>query len=174
MKKNLISVIILALVLANLILTAILTFSVLPQSKKANELIAKVCSAIDLDLQGGGYAAQELDVDLDKVVNYALNGGEKMTINLTAGEDGVKHYAMVQVTLGLNSEHEDYKTYGSEEQLADKESMLQDIVQTVVGSHTSEDLLGDKESIRQEILEAIRKRYESNFVISVSYTVSVQ
>lgn len=174
MKKNLISVIILALVLADLILTAILTFSVLPQSKKANELIEKVCSAIDLDLEGGGYAAKELDVDLDKVVNYALNGGDKMTINLKAGEDGVKHYAMVQVTLGLNSEHEDYKTYGSEEQLADKESMLQDIVYSVVGAHTSEELLENKEGIRTELLEAVRDLYDSGFVISVSYTVSIQ
>ena len=34
MKKNLITVIILALVLANLILTAILVFTIIPQTKK--------------------------------------------------------------------------------------------------------------------------------------------
>lgn len=44
MKKNLMSVLILALVVANLILTAILMISVVPQTKKANELINKVCS----------------------------------------------------------------------------------------------------------------------------------
>ena len=53
MKKNLISVIILALVLTNLVLTALLIFSVLPQTKKANQLIEKVCKAIDLDLNSG-------------------------------------------------------------------------------------------------------------------------
>ena len=39
MKKNLISVIILALVLANFVLTALLVFTVLPETKKANKLI---------------------------------------------------------------------------------------------------------------------------------------
>ena len=53
MKKNLISVLILALVLANLILTAILTFTIVPQTKKSNELINQVCSAIDLELESG-------------------------------------------------------------------------------------------------------------------------
>ena len=53
MKKNLMSVLILVLVLANLVLTAILMISVVTQSQKANELITKVCSAIDLELEGG-------------------------------------------------------------------------------------------------------------------------
>ena len=53
MKKNLISVVILALVFANFVLTALLMFSVLPETKKANTLIEKVCSAIDLDLNSG-------------------------------------------------------------------------------------------------------------------------
>ena len=42
MKKNLISVVILALVFANFVLTALLMFSVLPETKKANTLIEKV------------------------------------------------------------------------------------------------------------------------------------
>lgn len=53
MKKNLITVIILALVLANLILTAILVFTIIPQTKKSNQLIDQVCSAINLELQSG-------------------------------------------------------------------------------------------------------------------------
>lgn len=174
MKKNLISVIILALVLANLILTAVLTLSVLPQSRKANELIAKVCNAIDLDLEGGGYAAQEMDVDLDKVVNYSLNGGNSMTINLKPGEDGQPHYAVVQVSMGMNSEHEDYKTYGTEEQLADKEGMLQDIVFSVIGAHTSEELQSNREAIQEELLDSIRKLYDSQFVYNVSLRCTIQ
>lgn len=39
MKKNLMSVLILALVLVNLILTGILTITILPQTKKSNELV---------------------------------------------------------------------------------------------------------------------------------------
>ena len=50
MKKNLMTVLVLALVLVNLVLTAILTISILPETKKANELITQVCNAIDLEL----------------------------------------------------------------------------------------------------------------------------
>ena len=53
MKKNLLTVIILALVLVNLILTAVLAFSVIPQTKKSNELIDQVCAAINIELEGG-------------------------------------------------------------------------------------------------------------------------
>ena len=53
MKKNLMTVVILALVFANFVLTAIMMFSVLPQTQKANELINKVCAAIDLELNSG-------------------------------------------------------------------------------------------------------------------------
>ena len=48
MKKSLMTVIILALVFANFVMTAIMMFSVLPQTKKANEMITRVCEAIDL------------------------------------------------------------------------------------------------------------------------------
>ena len=175
MKKNLISVIILALVLADLILTAVVAFVLIPQNKKSNELIEKVCNAIDLDLEGGGYAAQELDVPLDKIVNYSLNGGETMTINLTPAADGVEHFALVQVTLGLNSEHEDYKKLGSEEQLADKEGQLRDIVFSVVGQHTSEEIRNNRDEIRTEILKKIADEvYGSRLVVTVSFTATVQ
>ena len=53
MKKNLISVLILALLVVNLVMTAILTITILPETKKSNELITRVCSAIDLELQSG-------------------------------------------------------------------------------------------------------------------------
>ena len=50
MKKNLISVLILALCFANLVLTALLIFTIIPETKKANNLIDQVCQAISLDL----------------------------------------------------------------------------------------------------------------------------
>lgn len=48
MKKNLISVLILALCFANLVLTALLIFTIIPETKKANNLIDQVCQAISL------------------------------------------------------------------------------------------------------------------------------
>jgi len=173
MKKNLMSVVILALVLANLILTAVLTISVLPQTKLANELITKVCAAIDLDLEGGS-ASGNATIPLDQVETYNVNAGETMTINLKPGADGVNHYVVMEVTLGVNTKHEDYKKYGSAEQLAAKEGMIKDKIFSVVSGHTIDDMRNDQKSVQNEILEELRSMYNSDFLVSVSCTSTYQ
>lgn len=173
MKKNLMSVVILALVLVNLILTAVLMISVLPQTKQANELISKVCAAIDLDLEGGSIEAMS-SVPLDQIENYSVNSGESMTINLKAGEDGVNHYAVMQITLGIDTKNEDYKKYGSAEELADKEGMIKDRIFSVVTAHTLEEMQADRNAIQKEILTSLRKMYSSDFIVNVAYTVTYQ
>ena len=53
MKKNLMSVVILALVLANFVLTGLLVFTIIPETRNANKMIEAVCAAIDLELSSG-------------------------------------------------------------------------------------------------------------------------
>lgn len=91
MKKNLMTVVVLALVLVNLILTAILTITILPETKKANELITQVCSAIDLELKSGSVTSSITNVPIDQVVTHDVNGGESMTVNLKESADGKEH-----------------------------------------------------------------------------------
>ena len=52
MKKSTLNVITLALVLINLVLTVLLTFSLVSTNKKTNNLITKVSEIIDLDVGG--------------------------------------------------------------------------------------------------------------------------
>ena len=101
MKRNLITVVILALVVVNLVLTAVLTITIVPEVSKANELITKVCAAIDLDLIAGDTAGP-LTIDVQNMVDYPL--GDKMTINLK-DSDGTPHYAVISVSLSLESTH---------------------------------------------------------------------
>ena len=101
MKKNLITVVVLALVLVNLILTAILTITILPETKKANELITQVCSAIDLELKSGSVTSNITNVPLEKVATHDVAGGESMTVNLKDSEDGKKHYAIIAVSISI-------------------------------------------------------------------------
>lgn len=173
MKKNLMSVVILALVLANLILTAVLTISILPQTKQANELITKVCAAIDLDLEGGS-STSSATVPLDQVETYNVNEGKSMTINLKAGEDGVNHYVVMEVTLGIDTKHEDYAKYGSADQLSAKEGLIKDRIFSVVSSHTIDEMRNDQQSVQDEIVEELRKMYNSDFIVSVSCTSTYQ
>ena len=112
MKKNLISVIILALVIANFVLTALLVFTILPETKKANQLIESVCSAIDLDLNSGA-ASGLSNVPIDQVDDFPLNGGETMTISFKTDDSGTAHYLVAAISLSLNSSICSDKSFGS-------------------------------------------------------------
>ena len=52
MKKNLISIVILALLIVNIVLTAVMMFSVTSTNKKTAALVTDVAAAINLDLGG--------------------------------------------------------------------------------------------------------------------------
>ena len=59
MKKNLISIIILALLIVNIVLTAIMMFSVTTTNRKTAALVGDIASAISLDLGTGEIGEQE-------------------------------------------------------------------------------------------------------------------
>ena len=94
MKKNLISVLILALCFANLVLTALLIFTIIPETKKANNLIDQVCEAISLDLNSGT-ATSGSQLPQDQIVDYALTADDDtLTFNFAPSEDGNTRLAL--------------------------------------------------------------------------------
>ena len=164
MKKNLMSVIILALVLANLVLTALLIFTVLPETKKANQMIDAVCSAISLELNSSGGSNVG---NIDQIVTYDINGGEPMSMNLRS-EDGKSHYAVIEISLSLNKESEYYTKY-SPEVLAEKESIIKNDINLIIVQHTKEELISNPAAIQQEILEDMQSLFGADYVIGVSF-----
>ena len=54
MKKNVVSIIILALSVANLVLSALLVFTFVPQAKKTDKLVTEICSVLKLELDSSG------------------------------------------------------------------------------------------------------------------------
>ncbi len=167
MKKNLMSVLILALVVANLILTAILMISVVPQTKNANELITKVCSAIDLELEGGKESAS-IDIPMDQIESVALADGETLNINLKDDGSGKNHYAVVSVSLALDTKNEGYETYGPEG-ISSKQDIIKDEIIKTVSSHTIKEMKENRAGVQDEILERLRKLFDSDFIVSVVF-----
>lgn len=164
MKKNLLSVLVLALVLANLILTAILTFSVISEVKKTDALVGKIATAIDLEMRevNGG---EEEEVPIEKLAVYNIE--ESMTINLKPGEDEAEHYAKLSVSLSMNTENEDYEKYG--ETIAEKESLIKNEVNDVVSSYTIDEIKSNTQAVQDELLERVRKMYDSDFIVEVIF-----
>lgn len=167
MKKNLISVVILALVFGNLVLTAIMMFTVLPETKKANNLIDQVCQAISLDINNGaGVSAANLPQD--QIVDYALNAdGETMTLNFATSEDGETHYLVCNISLSLNKESKGYEQYQGD--LSSKKNIILADITDIVGQYTMEEYSADKTVVSDKILTTLQKKFGTDFIVGVNF-----
>lgn len=163
MKKNIFSVIITALTVINVVLTAILFFVMLPTFQKTNNLITQVASVLNLELDADGDADSD-DYSLKDLKSVSVTFEEQQTLNLKNGSDGESHYAMLNgYTLSVYKEADDYKDVSSI--LENNRAEITDIIRSVVQSHTSEDISQDQ--IQKEALEEIQKHLDSKAVKKV-------
>lgn len=163
MKKNLMTMIILALVVANLVLTAIMMFAVVPTSQKANELITKVCEAIDLELNSGA-ATGLSNLPIDQIATYNVSAGETMTINLAGGD----HYALVAVSLSINKESDRYKDKTTEI-LTEQESIVKNTINQIIRQYTKDELLVNSQAVQDEICKSLQKTYGADYIVGVNF-----
>ena len=88
MKKNLLSILILALLIVNIVLTSIMMFSVVGASKKTTQLVTDIASVLKLELRGGdGAVIQQVPMDQTEVYDIP-----EMTISLQKSDDGTEHW----------------------------------------------------------------------------------
>lgn len=167
MKKSLVTVITFALVLINLVLTALIAFTIIPETKAANELISKVSAAIDLDVSG----ASASDTNASSLANVQVyNIEDTMTINLKPSADGSSHYASLGVVLKLNKDSKNFETYGSK--FKDYEGVAKNDINSVVSSHTMEEMQNDSESIQAEIVDAMKADFGNDLVVGVGFSTA--
>lgn len=166
MKKNLISVIILALLIVNIVLTAIMMFSVTGASKKTAALVDDIATVLDLELASkeGKPAVAMTDTE-----TYSIS--DSMTVPLKKGEgDDKDHYCIVSITLSIDKKAEGYKEYGSAESLAAKEGLIKDEINGVFAQYTMEEARDNQEQIKEEILDRIQRMFDSRFIYNVSFS----
>lgn len=163
MKKNLISIVILALLVVNIVLSAITLFSVAGTNRKTAALVTDIASAIHLDL--GGEEEVETQVPMADIVTYDM---AEVTLPLRVGEDGEAHYAVLNITLSMNSKDKDYKSYGNDGDLSPRESLIRGEISDVIGQYTVEEARVSGSVIEQQILENIQALYDSKFIFNVT------
>ncbi len=171
MKKNILSMLILALLIVNIVMTAIMMFSVTGAMKSTTTLVGKIATVLDIELATG---ADEENVSIENTATYTI--ADTMTIPLkssieTDGEGNEKekeHYAMMKVIIYMNTQHEDYKKYGAAEELTAREEMIKSEIISVVRSHTLEEFKSDSEGIYAEITAKLQKMYNSRFIYKVA------
>ena len=161
MKKNLLSVVILALLVVNLILTGIMMFSCVSANKKTAALVNDIASVLDLELTGGGSNAEEVAA-VSVADTEIYNIADAMTVALRPSEDGKEHYCMCEVSFSMNKTHEDYETMSP--MVAAQESKIRSIIIGVIGGYTKEEAQANQKAIENAILEQVQQMFGSNFI----------
>lgn len=162
MKKNILTIIIMAITLINLILTALLIFVIVPTSNKTNQLVTKVASIVDLELESPDTAAEQIAVS--DIATYEIE--DKLTINLKSTDEN-PHYALLYVSLSMNSKHEDYATFSAK--MSDYDNNIEEIVTEEFGKYTMDEVQSNKNAIKEAILTRIQELFQSDFIINVSF-----
>jgi len=167
MKRSLLTVITFALVLVNLVLTAILTIAIVPEVNNANALIAKVTEAISLDLESGD-AASTGSYDQADITTVAFT--DTLTIALKKGDDGEQHYAVLGIVLSVYNNSENYATYGETITGGENEAYLQSVVTETVSAYTLEEIEDDPEAVKEAILQKYQDIYGKDLIVDVSFS----
>jgi flagellar basal body-associated protein FliL len=160
MKKNILTIIIMAITLINTVLLAMLIFVIVPTSNKTNQLVTKVASIVDLEVED----SQEGKVSVSDIVTQKYE--EKLTIKLDSSSEE-PHYAILYVSLSMNSKHEDYELL--KEKVTENENPVLEIVTEEFGKYSIDNVQDNKEEIRQQVLTRIQELFQSDFIINVSF-----
>lgn len=164
MKKNLITVIILAICVVNLILNIMLVFVCMPSARKTNDLITRIASVLDLELEGED---EQQTVDLKHMANFNI---EAQVVNLKDDGSGEEHYVQMGLTLGLDNSSKDYETLNGV--LADASGAVFDEARNVIQNYTYAEVSDQatQEKIKKQILENLQKKYSTQCIYSVSFS----
>lgn len=165
MKKSLLSVITLALVVINLILSTVIVFSILPTSRKTDKMITQVCSALNLELESKKNATGEKNYSIEQLETYDIE--DSLTIPLKKGEDGKDHYAVVSVSIVVNKEHDDYKKYV--ESITTKESLIKDAINSVISGFSINEMESSQSQLQAAILSRLQDLFDSDFIVKVAF-----
>ena len=174
MKKSLLNVITLALVLINLILTVLLTFSLVSTTKKTDDFISKVAGIIDLDVGATATTTTQSASttvglsDLEVIDVKLSDGSTKITISLL-DDAGKVHQSIVSVALSLNKTSKDYDKLRAN--VDNGMNLTVSEINKVVSSYSFNTVLANKANMEQQILTYLQDTmFQSDIVYSVSFT----
>lgn len=166
MKKNLLSIIILAFLVVNIVLTSIMMFSVTSASKKTAKLIDDIASVLHLEISTEPVGEDMEGVSIDNTDVYVIE--DKMTILLKPSEDGKDHYFICDVSLAMDKKNKDYKNYSAD--LVDKESLIKSEITEVIASYSVEEARVDQDGMKKEIVKRIQNLFDSQFIYKVAFS----
>lgn len=162
MKKNILTIIIMAMAIINIVLSAILIFTVVPATNKSVALINKVAQIIDLELESPDTWMGNIGVS--DIETYMIE--ERLTTTL-ARSDNEDHYAVFYMSISLNKTHEDYEELS--QYISQYENDMKEIVADEFAKYTIDEVMDKKDDIKNQVLLRIQELFRSDFIINVSF-----
>jgi flagellar FliL protein len=161
------SIIILALLVVDVVLSAIMMVSVGSASKKTAQLVSDISTLVGIEING--LPQSETVSSAPSMADTAVyNISDELTIPLKNSEgDDKTHYAVGNVSLSMDSTHDDYSTYS--ETMSDREGLIKDVIFDVIGNYTMEQMQSDAKAVKAELLSRIQELFGSDFIYSVSF-----
>ncbi len=158
MKKNMITIIVMALVTLNLLLTGIIMFVMVPSLNKVNTLVTKVSNIIDLELENPDNQSGD-EVKMADREDRTIEDDKDITITLKTDVDGKTHYAAIaSVTITLNKKA---KSYADVTAVFDSnKTYIKDIITNVYSQYTFTQAQSSGEEIKKKVLEQISKHFD--------------
>ncbi len=168
MKKNLLTIVILALLLVNIALTAVMMISVTSTNNKTATLVNTIATVMNLELTDGTEESAVEQISLADTEIYTIQGSMTIPLKVTVGDDGKEKqsYMLCEISLQINKNHEDYKDKNPLIQTS--ESLIKDAIRGVVGSKTEAECRNDEAGLKAEILKAIQNLFDSDFIYGIA------
>lgn len=164
MKKNILTIVIMAATLVNTVLLMVLIFTVMPASNKTSNLVDKVASVIDLEIEDADPEEQEWTID--DLQAYTKTYDKTVNINLKkdAGEDA-NHYAQLSgFSVSFNTKADDWETIS--ESITANDIYVDDIVKETIASYTVSTI--DQTQVKTEIVKKIQEKYNTKAVVLIN------
>ncbi len=162
MRKNILTIIILAMCLINIVLSAVLIFVMVPTANKSIALVSKVAQIIDLELESPDNDIANLGVS--DIETYLID--ERLPFLLAKSDDG-DHYAVLILSLSLNKTHDDYLEL--QPLIGQYENNIKEIVSDEFAKYTIDEARDMKDIIRDQSTTRIQELFKSDFIIHVSF-----
>ena len=163
MKRNLLTVLILALLIVNLGLTGVMAFNVLSTNKKTAELVGNIATVLNFELSTPGSEEASGEVSLADTDIHNIIGSR--TIPRAVDGSGRQSYIVFEVSLYLNKTSDGYAEYG--ETISNWESVIKEEITNVVIHKTEFECKNDVEGLKADILKALQNKFHSDFIYSI-------
>lgn len=161
MKKNILTIVIMASTVLNLVLTIIMVFSIVPAMNKTNKLVDKVASVIDLELE----KEEDKNYDVKDLEPFDIPFENKQTINLKQGDDGESHYVILEgISVSFNKEADDYSDISESVKAATV--YVVDCVKEAISEQTIQSL--NENTVKELALAKIQDFYDSKCIVRIS------